>query len=49
MKWMLLTIGFLCVAMASTLAVLAKVINERDDARDMCALLMSRNSRKGKK
>lgn len=42
MKWMLLTIGFLCVALAATLAALAKAIDERDDARELCELLMRR-------
>lgn len=42
MKWLLLLIALLCAAQAATLALLAKTLGERDQAREMCALLMAR-------
>ena len=42
MEWMLLTIGFLCAALAANLAALAKAIDERDYARELCELLIRR-------
>ena len=46
----LFAICALCLALAASLAALVRAIDQRDEAREMCALLMSRKlKRKGTK
>ena len=42
MSWILGCLALACFGWAATLALLIRAMEERDQARDMCALLMSR-------
>lgn len=42
MSWLLGCFALVCFGWATTLALLVRAMEERDQARDMCALLMSR-------
>lgn len=45
MSWILGCLALTCFGWAATMALLVKTMEERDQARDMCALLMSRRRR----
>lgn len=47
MIWILGSLALACFGWAATLAILVKTMEERDQARDMCALLMSRKKAGG--
>ena len=42
MSWILGCLALACFGWATTLTLLVRAMEERDQARDMCALLMSR-------
>lgn len=47
MSWILGCLALACFGWAATLTLLVKTMEERDQARDMCALLMSRKKAGG--
>ena len=47
MSWIIGSLALACFGWAATLALLVKTMEERDQARDMCALLMSRKKAGG--
>ena len=47
MMWALSCIALLCLGWAATLALLIRAMEERDQARDMCVLLMARKKTGG--
>lgn len=42
MSWLLGCLALVCFGWAATLALLVRAMEERDQARDMCMLLMAR-------
>lgn len=47
MSWILGCLALACFGWAATLALLIRAMEERDQARDMCVLLMSRKNTGG--
>ena len=47
MSWILGCLALACFGLAATLALLIRAMEERDQARDMCVLLMSRKKTGG--
>lgn len=47
MSWILGCLALACFGWAATMALLVRAMEERDQARDMCVLLMSRKKKGG--
>lgn len=47
MSWIIGCLALACFGWAATLALLVRAMEERDQARDMCVLLMSRKKTGG--